>query len=118
MTKVRSRIDRAALRSAAKGVPVRLDPLAVAKRPQQRGAVERFERVLQTAEALLSAGGLRGFSIPAIARELSCTRGSIYAHFPTPHAVLNELAARYLGQIFAKFSSMSGLADLPWRQGI
>ena len=95
-----------------------LDPLATAKRPQQRRAVERFERVIGAAESLLREGGLRRFSIPAIASELGCTRGSIYAHFPTPHALLNELAVRYLGQIFAQFAGMAGLADKPWREGI
>lgn len=92
--------------------------LATAKRPQQRRAVERFERVLATAEALLRDGGLRSFSIPAVAQELGCTRGSIYAHFPTPQALLNELAVRYLGRIFARFASMSGLGAKPWREGI
>ena len=96
----------------------RVDSLATAKRPQQRRAVERFERVLATAETLLRTGGLRAFSIPAIADELGCTRGSIYAHFPTPHAVLNELSVRYLGQIFARFAGMAGLSEMPWREGI
>lgn len=96
----------------------RLEPPAAAKRPQQRRAVERFERVLATAETLLRTGGLRAFSIPAIAAELGCTRGSIYAHFPTPHAVLNELSVRYLGQIFARFAGMTGLSRMPWREGI
>jgi len=93
-------------------------PLATPKRPQQQRAVDRFERVLKTAESQLRTGGLRGFSIPAIAKELDCTRGSIYAHFPTPHAILNELAVRYLGQIFAHFTGMSGLGAKPWREGI
>lgn len=95
-----------------------IDPLATAKRPRQRRAVERCERILTTAESLLRSGGLRSFSIPAIADELGCTRGSIYAHFPTPYAVLNELAVRYLGQIFARFAGMSGLAAMPWPDGI
>jgi len=90
----------------------------MAKRPQQRRAVERFERVLAAAESLLRNDGLRSFSIPAIAKQLGCTRGSIYAHFPTPHALLNELAVRYLGQIFAQFAGMSGLGAKPWREGI
>jgi AcrR family transcriptional regulator len=94
------------------------EPLVTAKRPQQRRAVERFETVLATAESLLRKGGLRDFSIPAIASELGWTRGSIYAHFPTPHALLNELVVRYLGQIFAQFTGMTGLSTRPWRDGI
>ena len=94
------------------------EPPATAKRPQQRRAVERFETVLATAESLLRKGGLRDFSIPAIASELGWTRGSIYAHFPTPAALLNELVVRYLGQIFAQFTGMTGLSSKPWREGI
>jgi AcrR family transcriptional regulator len=105
-------------RTRSSGAKPRVDPLATATRPRQRRAVERFESVLATAEKLLQAGGLRAFSIPAIAAELGCTRGSIYAHFPTPHAVLNELSVRYLGQIFAKFAGMAGLSQMPWREGI
>jgi AcrR family transcriptional regulator len=96
-----------------------LDPLAVAKQPTQQRAKERFDRILAEAEALLNENGLSGFSIPAIAERLGYTRGSIYAYFPTPYAVLNELVKRYLAQLEAEFFSRAEeLRALGWREGI
>jgi AcrR family transcriptional regulator len=95
-----------------------LDTLATAKRPTQKRACERFERVLAAAEELLVEGGLSGFSIPLLAERLGYTRGSVYAYFPTAHALLNELAERHLGRLLTVFASSSELASLPWRRGI
>ncbi len=73
-----------------------MDPLAVAKVPRQQRARDRFEAVLREAEIVLESEGLAGFSIPVIAERLGMTRGSVYAYFPTPYAVLNELVHRHL----------------------
>ncbi|WP_162932424.1 TetR/AcrR family transcriptional regulator [Solimonas sp. K1W22B-7] len=80
-----------------------LDPLAVARQPTQQRARDRFDRILAEAEALLLEAGLSGFSVPVLAERLDYTRGSIYAYFPTPYAILNELVARYLVEIESQF---------------
>ena len=80
-----------------------LDPLAVARQPTQQRARERFDSILVEAEALLLESGLSGFSVPVLAERLGYTRGSIYAYFPTPYAILNELVARYLVEIESQF---------------
>ena len=95
-----------------------LDTLATAKRPTQKRARERFERVLDAAEELLVEDGLSGFSIPVLAERLGYTRGSVYAYFPTAHALLNELAERYLSRLLTVFASSPELAALPWRKGV
>lgn len=96
-----------------------LDPLAVAKRPRQQRAKQRFERILQGAETLIREQGLSGFSIPALAERLGYTRGSVYAYFPTPYAVLNELVFQYLAQIEALFQADTAkLRSVGWREGI
>jgi AcrR family transcriptional regulator len=69
---------------------------AIAIRPSQQRARERFDRILAEAEVLLLEAGLSGFSIPLLAERLGYTRGSVYAYFPTPYALLNELMAGYL----------------------
>jgi AcrR family transcriptional regulator len=92
--------------------------LAHAKQPTQKRAQERFRRVLDGAEELLGEEGLSGFSIPALAERLGYVRGSIYAYFPTPHALLNELAKRHLRRIMKLFAKSPELALLPWRKGI
>lgn len=76
-----------------------MDPLAVAKVPRQQRARDRFEAVLKEAEKVLESEGLVGFSIPVVAERLGMTRGSVYAYFPTPYAVLNELVQRYLAEL-------------------
>lgn len=96
-----------------------LDPLAVAKQPTQQRARERFEKILNEAEALLIESGLSGFSIPELAERLGYTRGSVYAYFPTPYAILNELVLRYLVQLESVFQTkLEKLQRLEWREGV
>lgn len=96
-----------------------LDPLAVARQPTQQRARERFDSILATAETLLVEQGLSGFSIPALAERLGYTRGSVYAYFPTPYAILNELVKRYLIELEAVFFARAEhLRALSWREGV
>lgn len=64
--------------------------------PTQARGRERFESILEAAEALLLERGLSGFSIPELALRLDFSRTSIYHFFPTSYAILNELSSRYL----------------------
>ncbi|MEQ1440160.1 TetR/AcrR family transcriptional regulator [Fontimonas sp. SYSU GA230001] len=96
-----------------------LDPLAIARHPTQQRARERFDRILHEAEALLIERGLAGFSIPSLAERLGYTRGSVYAYFPTPYAILNELVLRYLAELEDRFFARAEqLRALSWSQGI
>ncbi len=96
-----------------------LDPQAVARQPTQQRAKDRFNRILQEAEVLLIEKGLSGFSIPDLAERLGYTRGSVYAYFPTPYAILNELVKRYLVDLEALFYSRAAeLRTLDWHEGI
>ncbi len=96
-----------------------LDPQAVARQPTQQRAKERFNSILQEAEVLLIEKGLSGFSIPDLAERLGYTRGSVYAYFPTPYAILNELVKRYLVDLEALFYARAAeLRELDWREGI
>ncbi len=92
--------------------------LGTARQPRQARARERFDAALKEAEALLLEVGLSGFSIPLLAERMDCTRGSLYAYFATPNALLNELATRYLSEIAIEFSGSNQLSGLPWRRGI
>lgn len=71
-------------------------PGASANRPSQQRARDRFDSILAEAERMLIESGLSGFSIPLLAERLGYTRGSVYAYFPTPYALFNELMAGYL----------------------
>lgn len=70
--------------------------LSAPRAPLQQRGQARFELVLEEAQKLLLEQGMAGFSIPALAERLGFTRASIYNFFPTPYAVLNELAKREL----------------------
>jgi AcrR family transcriptional regulator len=96
-----------------------LDPAAIAREPVQQRAKDRFERILKEAEALLAKEGLSGFSIPVLAERLGYTRGSVYAYFPTPYAILNELVKRSLVELEAFFYDRADeLSRMPWRDSI
>lgn len=92
---------------------------AVAKQPTQERARARFERVLAEAEKMLEESGLEGFSIPVLAERVGYTRGSVYSYFPTPHALLNELARRNLEQLERSYvEDAAALSAMSWRKAI
>ena len=96
-----------------------LDRLAIARQPRQQRARERFEQVLDCAQELLREDGLAGFSIPAVAERLGYTRASIYKFFPTPNAVLNELARRSLDALEARLQKLApAILAQPWPQAL
>lgn len=80
---------------------------SAARTPLQSRGQARFETVLDGARVLLEEQGFAGFSIPALAERLGFTRASIYNFFPTPFAVLNELARRELLALEARLAPMS-----------
>ncbi|TJY59481.1 TetR/AcrR family transcriptional regulator [Sinimarinibacterium sp. CAU 1509] len=73
----------------------------LARKPQQQRAKDRVDQVLATAEGMLVESGFAGFSIPALAERLGYPRATVYKFFPTPYAVLNELAERQLAALEA-----------------
>ncbi len=78
-----------------------VDPRSRARQPQREAGFQRYQSVLDGADALLREAGLSGFSIPALAERLGYTRRSVYKFFPTPYAVLNELTHVYLDRLEA-----------------
>lgn len=100
-------------------VSAALDRLGLARQPRQQRARERFEQVLDCAQELLREEGIAGFSIPAVAERLGYTRASIYKFFPTPNAVLNELARRSLDALEARLQKLApGFLAQPWPQAL
>lgn len=79
----------------------------VPRTPIQRRAQSRCDAVLVAARELLEEKGLSGFSIPALASRLGFPRASIYNFFPTPQAVLNELARLGLAELEERLNQQS-----------
>jgi AcrR family transcriptional regulator len=89
------------------------------REPLQQRSQERFEAVLSAAIQLLKETGLSGFSIPALAGRLQFTRTSIYNFFPTPYAILNELARRELVAMEAYIARHAGRRSRRgWREQV
>jgi AcrR family transcriptional regulator len=92
---------------------------SAARAPTQLRGQARFEIVLDAARQLLGEQGFAGFSIPALAEHLGFTRASIYNFFPTPYAILNELARRELQALEAHLvRRMARLKPSAWRDRI
>ncbi|WP_194869489.1 TetR/AcrR family transcriptional regulator [Myxococcus sp. AB025B] len=93
-------------------------PDFVARKPQQQRAKVRVDAVLQAAEGLLLESGLSAFSIPTLAERLEYPRSTIYKFFPTPQALLNELAERQLAALEAHLTryAQSLLGAKDWRE--
>jgi AcrR family transcriptional regulator len=88
------------------------------RQPLQQRAKDRFERVLEDAEALLLEKGLSGFSIPELAARQRCSRATIYNFFPTPYTIFNELTRRYLLQLEEGLHHEAArLTQTSWQEG-
>src|SRR5262245_36450816 len=79
----------------------------VHRTPIQRRAQTRCDAVLAAARELLEEKGLSGFSIPALATRLGSPKTSVYNFFPTPQAVLNELARLGLAELEDRLNRQS-----------
>lgn len=62
--------------------------------PKQREIRERGGRILDSAFPMIREGGLSAVNMDAIAKEMKCTRGTIYNHFPHKEDILLALATR------------------------
>jgi len=93
--------------------------LSAPRAPLQQRGQARFELVLEEAHKLLNEQGFAGFSIPVLAERLGFTRASIYNFFPTPYAVLNELARRELQALEARLTEVVAAEPaLSWKARI
>jgi len=67
--------------------------------PSQARSRERVQRLLDTADALIGAGGFSALTVPVLASTARVPVGSIYQFFPDKSSVVDAVAARYM-QLF------------------
>lgn len=79
--------------------------------PKQREIRDREQRILDIAQPLIHHGGLSSINMDAIAREMGCTRGTIYNHFPNKEDILLALAARAVTRRIDLFQSAIDLVS-------
>jgi len=87
--------------SAARGEPDN-DSLAPARAPSQHRSRERFERVLDAADAIIAEHPMDRITVAGIAERAGVTRSSVYLFFPTVYAIYNELGRRYLDELIER----------------
>lgn len=76
------------------------------RRPRQARAVERFERILDTAEQVFAEVGYDAATTNLIAQQADTSVGSLYEFFPNKGALAAALAERYIEQIGSLYSTL------------
>jgi TetR/AcrR family transcriptional regulator, cholesterol catabolism regulator len=67
-------------------------------------AQDRRELILSTAAEMISRKGLRATTVRAIADAVGVFSGSLYHHFPSKDAIVDEVLTRYLDAIRARYA--------------
>jgi AcrR family transcriptional regulator len=65
---------------------------------------DRRELILSTAAEMFARRGLRATTVRAIADAVGVFSGSLYHHFPSKDAILDEVLSRYLQEIRARYA--------------
>jgi AcrR family transcriptional regulator len=88
----------------AEEVPVASTSLR--RRPRQARAVERFERILDTAEQVFAEVGYDAATTNQIAVQAGTSVGSLYEFFPNKGALAAALAERYTQRIGSLYDTL------------
>jgi len=117
MAKARARPARPAPPKKAKAPkkPVVVEP-ELRRVPTQARSKERFERILDAADAIFADVGVDAATTEAIAEQAGTSIGSVYQFFPNKKALFDALCTRYLDRARLLFESLvaSGIALRPW----
>jgi TetR/AcrR family transcriptional regulator, cholesterol catabolism regulator len=65
---------------------------------------DRREQILSTAAEMVARRGLRATTVRAIADAVGVFSGSLYHHFPSKDAIVDEVLTRYLDAIRARYA--------------
>ncbi len=76
------------------------------RRPRQARAVERFERILDTAEQVFAEMGYDAATTNLIAQQAGTSVGSLYEFFPNKGALATALAERYTDRIGSLYATL------------
>jgi TetR/AcrR family transcriptional repressor of nem operon len=74
------------------------------------------EKILDTAQPLIVAGGYNGFSYADIAAVIGIRKASIHHHFPTKAELVSALVDRYRGQVEAGLKFLREQSSSPAEQ--
>jgi AcrR family transcriptional regulator len=92
------------------------------RRPRQARGQEKFNQILETADALIVESGADDLSLYDIAERAEVAVGSVYHFFPSKHAVLLALIEHYdnkfaeLVDTFPEGDQLDSWQDALWQQ--
>jgi AcrR family transcriptional regulator len=94
-------------RATEPAAPDGLPPVTpLRRRPRQARAVERFERILDTAEQVFAEIGYDAATTNQIAAMAETSVGSLYEFFPNKAALAGALAERYVDRIGSLYDTL------------
>jgi TetR/AcrR family transcriptional regulator, cholesterol catabolism regulator len=76
-------------------------------------AQDRRELILSTAAEMVARKGLRATTVRAIADAVGVFSGSLYHHFPSKDAIVDEVLTRYLDAIRARYAVVLASGEDP-----
>jgi len=93
--------------------------LELKRQPTQERSRLRLSNIIQSSNTLLSRDGLKGLTMPKLAKEANISVGSLYQYFPNKLAVLKALYEEYLTTLRAVINDFAdALTDeSDWRTG-
>ena len=65
---------------------------------------DRRELILSTSAEMFARKGLRATTVRGIADAVGVLSGSLYHHFPSKDAIVDEVLSRYLDEIRARYA--------------
>jgi AcrR family transcriptional regulator len=86
-------------------------PVRLRRVPQQARSKAKVARVLDAADELLAREGADALTTTRIAAEAGVSVGALYQYLPDRTAIIDALAARYLGRLEALMDSLVELAN-------
>jgi len=81
--------------------------------PQMAEVQDRRELILSTAAEMVARKGLRATTVRAIADAVGVFSGSLYHHFPSKDAIVDEVLTRYLDAIQARYAVVLASGKTP-----
>ncbi|MEO9590478.1 TetR/AcrR family transcriptional regulator [Rhodopirellula bahusiensis] len=93
--------------------PATIEETTAKLTPKQIEIQQRESRILDKAFPMLRSGGVAAISMNAIAKEMGCTRGTIYNHFANKEEILLALATRAVRRRIALFQCAMESQTMP-----
>lgn len=93
--------------------------LELKRQPTQERSRQRLNNIIESTNTLLTRDGLKGLTMPKLAKEANISVGSLYQYFPNKLAVLKALYEEYLSTLRSVINNFADALteETDWRTG-